>query len=344
MHAPCASICRSGGPRSVAFALRFALVGLAGIALVACEGEQAALAARGPQAAETAALAWLLFGAGALILCGVMSLVALAARGPARARRALASERSILAGGVVLPVLTLSALLIHGLRIGATSPPAGDALPIRVTGQQWWWRVAYLDERGGVQFESANEIRIPVGRPVELELRSADVIHSFWVPSLAGKLDMIPGRTNRLRLRADRAGVYRGQCAEFCGGAHALMALYVIAEPEEVFATWRARQAQPAVEPQDPEARRGGELFLTSGCALCHRIGGTEAAGRIGPDLTHIGSRYSLASGLFPNHRGTLAAWIASARELKPENRMPSFDRFDGRELRSLAAYLDGLE
>jgi cytochrome c oxidase subunit 2 len=317
---------------------------LSGLGLFACEGEQAALAARGPQAAETAALAWLLFGAGALILFGVMGLVLLAARGPERARRGLGSERAIVAGGLVLPVVTLSALLVHGLRIGATSPPPGDALPIRVTGQQWWWRVAYLDERSGVQFETANEIHVPVGRPVELELVSADVIHSFWVPSLAGKLDMIPGRSNRLRLRADHAGVYRGQCAEFCGGAHALMAFYVVAEPEEDFAAWRTRQVQPAVDPQDPEARRGRELFLTSGCGLCHRIGGTGAAGRFGPDLTHVGGRRSIAGGLLPNHRGTLAAWIASARELKPENLMPSFDRLEGSELRSLAAYLDALE
>lgn len=321
---------------------------LAGLALLGCEGAQATLAARGRGAAAIAELAWLLFAGGALILLGVMTLVGLAARGPARARAALASDRAIVAGGVVLPVVTLSALLAHGLRLGVnadTDPvtPAGDVLTIAVTGEQWWWRIAYLDERGRRAFDTANEIRVPVGRPVVLELRSADVIHSFWVPSLAGKLDMIPGRVNRLRIQADHAGVYRGQCAEYCGGAHARMALHVVAEPEAAFASWRARQMEPPPAPADAEAARGREVFLASGCGLCHRVAGTPAAGRFGPDLSRVGARSHIAAGLLPNHRGTLAAWTASAQTLKPESRMPSFRTLPGADLRALAAFLDGL-
>lgn len=314
------------------------------IAALGCEGAQSALAARGPAADDTARLAWLMFAGAALIFVGIMALIALAARGPRGLRRALGGERSIVLGGVALPIATLSGLLVHGLGIEGREPDRAAALAIEVSGLQWWWRVGYLDDAGRREFETANEIRIPVGQPVELRLRSEDVIHSFWVPSLAGKLDMIPGRLNRLRIQADHAGVYRGQCAEFCGGAHALMALHVVALPEADFADWRARQREPAAMPQGDEARRGHDVFFQSGCALCHRLAGTAALGRLGPDLSHVGSRLHIMSGLLPNHRGTLAGWIASAQTLKPENLMPSFDRMQGADLRALAAYLAELE
>jgi cytochrome c oxidase subunit 2 len=196
-------------------------------------------------------------------------------------------------------------------------------------GEQWWWRVRYAG------FETANEIRVPVGRPVVLELKSADVIHSFWVPVLAGKLDMIPGRTNVLRVRADRAGEFRGQCAEYCGGPHAFMALYVVALEEKSFEKWAESQRQPS--------DKANPLFV-SRCGACHTVRGTAAAGTRGPDLTHIGSRLSIGAGLLPNNTGALAAWIASSQHLKPGNLMPSFEDFSGQELRELAAYLEGLK
>jgi cytochrome c oxidase subunit II len=184
-------------------------------------------------------------------------------------------------------------------------------------------------------FETANEIRIPVGRPVELILRSADVLHSFWVPVLAGKLDMVPGKENRLRVRADRAGQFRGQCAEYCGGPHAQMALYVVALPESEFEAWADRQKAPS--------RDENRLFLAH-CAACHTVRGTPAAGVLGPDLTHVGSRLSIGAGILPNNAGTIGGWIASSQHIKPGNLMPSFEHFSGEELRALSRYVESLK
>ncbi len=191
---------------------------------------------------------------------------------------------------------------------------------------------------------TANEIRIPVGVPVEFVLRSADVIHSFWVPSLAGKLDMIPGRVNRYTFSAERPGIYRGQCAEYCGAQHALMAFSVVAQERADFDTWYVAQARNAREPTTELAEEGRKLFHASGCGACHTVRGTSAQGQLGPDLTHVGGRLTIAAGILPNNPGTLAAWVASAQHLKPGNRMPSFATFSGPELRSLAAYLGSLQ
>jgi cytochrome c oxidase subunit II len=306
---------------------------------------QSMLVPHGPHAEATAGLAWLLFGGGTLILLGVVAAVVLAARGSPAARRVLARDATILAAGAGLPVVVLSVLLIHSLRIevGLERQPRG-ALAIEVRGHQWWWHIRYLDERGGWDFVTANELRIPTGVPVELRLSSADVIHSFWVPALAGKLDLVPGRVNRLHLRADEPGVFRGQCAEYCGGAHAWMAFHVVAEPPEAFEAWRERQRQPARAPVDAEAERGRDVFLGNGCAVCHRVAGTPAAGTLGPDLTHVGGRHHIVSGMLRTHRGTLAGWVASAQRLKPGNLMPSYQSFEGAELRALAHWLKSLE
>ena len=215
------------------------------------------------------------------------------------------------------------------------APIEPGALRIEVTGEQWWWRVRYLDAQGAPDFETANEIRIPAGRPVLLELKSADVIHSFWVPSLAGKLDMVPGRTNRLRLLASRPGEYRGQCAEYCGGPHAFMALFVVAEEAAQFERWAEGQRKPAA---------AANALFTAHCGSCHTVRGTQAAGALGPDLTHVGSRLSIGAGLLPNNAGALAGWIASSQHLKPGNLMPSFRHFSGEELRAMASYLQTLK
>jgi cytochrome c oxidase subunit 2 len=312
--------------------------------LAACTGEQSVLDPQGPHARQTAAIAWILFGGGALIFALVAALAASAIFGPRRWRGRLGGKGIVVAGGIVFPVVTLTALLVYTFiaagNLGGAAHPA--PLRIEVVGEMWWWRVHYLGADGRPQMISANEIRIPVGRPVELSLRSADVIHSFWLPSLAGKLDMIPGRTNVLRITADKAGVFRGQCAEYCGAQHAKMALLVVALAPPQFDAWLASQMEPGREPGTENDARGQSLFVAH-CGACHTVRGTPAKGELGPDLTHVGGRLSLAAGIRPNNAGTLAGWIASSQHLKPGNRMPSFDVFAGDELTALAGYLEGL-
>ena len=193
----------------------------------------------------------------------------------------------------------LTALLVYGLLLMRASPSvSSDALVIEVRGEQWWWRVRYPVRNGGT-FESANEIRLPLGRPVVLRLTSADVIHSFWIPALAGKVDMIPGRTTTLSLHAERPGVYRGACAEYCGGPHALMALHAVVLSDEDFDRW-LNQRSASFAPTDEAQQRGKALFMSAGCGGCHAIDGTDARGSIGPNLTDIGTRHSIGAGLLP--------------------------------------------
>jgi cytochrome c oxidase subunit 2 len=222
------------------------------------------------------------------------------------------------------------------------SPAGSGAASVRIAviGEQWWWRVVYVAPDGR-RIESANEIRIPVGQPVALELTTADVIHSLWIPKLAGKLDMIPGRKNVLNVVANEPGISRGQCAEYCGGAHAMMSLYVVAMPENEFETWLAREASPALVAQSGAGQR---LFFAGGCGACHAIRGTRAQGRIGPDLTHLGSRMSLAAATLPNRAEDIARWIRDSQHVKPENRMPPYGIFSADELAALAGYLADLK
>lgn len=286
----------------------------------------------------------LFYGGGAILLI-VMALAAYALWAPRTQRGWATSKRFIIAGGLVFPVVTLTALLVYSFSMAraVVTPAAPADLRIEVIGEQWWWRVHYLDAAGGIDFVTANELRIPVGRSVDVELKSADVIHSFWVPNLAGKLDMIPGRVTRLRLTADREGVFRGQCAEYCGGPHAQMAFYVLAQSTGSFEAWRSAQRQPASDPAGDTLRRGRSLFLAR-CAVCHTVRGTAAKGTLGPDLTHVGTRVSLAAGILPNNQGTLAGWISSSQHIKPGNLMPSMNFYTGEEVRAIAAYLAGLE
>jgi cytochrome c oxidase subunit 2 len=191
--------------------------------------------------------------------------------------------------------------------------------------------------------ETANEIRIPAGQPVEFLLTTSNVIHSFWVPNLAGKIDMIPGRANRLRVQANAPGMFRGQCAEYCGAQHAKMAFHVVAHTPDEYDAWIAALILPAQEPGTPLWQRGMQSFLQNGCGACHTIRGTHAAGKLGPDLTHVGSRLSLGAGVLPNSADAIAAWIRDSQHLKPENKMPAFNQFSSEELRALAAYLESL-
>jgi cytochrome c oxidase subunit 2 len=218
-----------------------------------------------------------------------------------------------------------------------------NPLLLKVTARQWWWEVQY-EEGGPSEFVTdANEIHLPVGRTVAIDLHSPDVIHSFWVPNLHGKRDMIPGHPTRIFLRADEPGTYWGQCAEFCGYEHAKMRFAVIVEPPDQFKSWLEAQRKPAAPPQSDSERRGQQVFLGTTCIMCHTIQGTPARGTVGPNLTHIASRTRLAAGTLPNTRGHLAGWVADPQRIKPGVRMP-MNPLSPEELRTLLDYLESLK
>jgi cytochrome c oxidase subunit II len=246
--------------------------------------------------------------------------------------------------GIVLPIIVVSALFVIGdlFVIKTTQAPASTAtrMTIRVIGHQWWWEVRYA----GTNAVTANEIHIPVRTPVRVVVSTADVIHSFWVPELNRKIDTIPGRPNAIELDALQTGRYRGQCAEFCGLQHAHMAMYVFVDPPDVFRRWLAREEKPASSPSDGGlASQGERLFLNGPCSSCHAIRGTDATGFVGPDLTHVASRSTLAALTIPNDTENLRQWIADSQHVKPGNLMPNF-RVSGSKLDALVAYLEGLK
>ena len=303
-----------------------------------------ALDPAGPFAGPLNVLSWTLFAMGAAVLLVVLIALGLAVFGPRRWRTRLGGERLVWIGGLAFPVVVLSALLIWGLSLTSdlSEEPRPGEMRVRVTGEMWWWRVTYLDDQGREVIQDANEVHIPVGRPVVFELDSADVIHSFWVPRLAGKVDMIPGRRNLMRVQADAPGAYGGQCAEYCGGPHALMGLVVVAHEPAEFAAWRARQAAPAATANLPVP--GAAVFARAGCGACHTVAGTAFNGLAGPDLSHVGSRRTLGAGILPNNQGTLAGWIADSQSIKPGNRMPAYPVLTGQELRDVSAWLESLK
>lgn len=301
---------------------------------------QSALDPQSPQAHGLSQLIWLI-----IIVSGViwtLVLVALFASLRRRQGRAPASERRLAVAvysAVGATVLVVAALTLFSFFTTRGLTIAGDdVLTIEVRGHQWWWEVTYRSPA----FKTANEIRIPVGRPVRVVLSSADVIHSFWVPNLAGKQDLIPGRSNSLDFTAQKAGTYRGQCAEFCGVQHAHMAFTVVALEPAAFDAWQSAQTQPAREPSNAEEAAGEQAFLKRKCAGCHTVRGTPAGGTTGPDLTHVASRLTIGAGLFETTRGSLAAWIADPQNLKPGNNMPMVD-LSSDELKAISAYMTSL-
>jgi cytochrome c oxidase subunit 2 len=317
---------------------------------------QDALRPAGPQAAEIAGLWWLTVG-----LCAVVAVVIFAflLHGLLRAPRAdeatpadisgLSRHEARLHHGVIwgasLSTVGLLVLLIASVHTdrALASLDVKDALHIQVTGNQWWWEITYDDPDPSRVFVTANEMHIPVKRPVVISLRSNDVIHSFWVPNLHGKRDLIPGHELTMSLRADEPGTYRGQCAEFCGLQHAFMAFTVVAESPEAFAAWAEAQRKPAPEPADDLTRRGRSLFLSGPCMMCHNITGTPATARKGPDLTHVASRPMLAAGTLKNTRENLIAWIRDPQKIKPGVNMPS-NAFVADDQQALIAYLETLK
>ena len=318
------------------------------LVLSGCGDRQSSLAPASPQARDIAELWWWMMGAAWVGLGVIVALLVLS--WTRRRRRGLGADRDglkpgerpsvavVLGAGVALPVVLLATLFVVSdlFVIRTTEAPAANAtrLTVEVTGHQFWWEIRYP----GTEAVTANELHIPVRTPVRLEVRTADVIHSFWVPPLNRKIDAIPGRTNEIELYADRAGRYRGSCAEFCGVQHAHMGLWVFADPPGAFRRWLAEQARPAAP-----AGAGETLFASAGCDSCHTIRGTEAQGYVGPDLTHVGSRTTLAALTIPNTADDLAGWIRDPQQAKPGNQMPGND-LPPDELRALVAYLEGLK
>ncbi|HEX6364420.1 MAG TPA: cytochrome C oxidase subunit II, partial [Albitalea sp.] len=300
-----------------------------------------------PGSHEARALAdvgWVLVAGAFAVFALTMALLALALRGRLRA---VPAAWWIAGGGIAVPALVLTALLVYAVArtAGLERAPAGSPLVVGVTGHLWWWEVRYHDAASGRWIALANELRLPAGRPVQIGLTSADVIHSFWVPTLGGKMDLVPGRTNRLVVTAQAEGVHRGVCAEYCGTQHAKMALHVVVLPPAAFEQWLAGQATAAAPPAEPIAERGRQAFLAHGCAGCHAvrgIGGEPVHGGhaqhhaavqgaavhalLGPDLTHVASRLHLGAGTLRTDRAAFARWVTGVQDLKPGARMPSFD------------------
>jgi cytochrome c oxidase subunit II len=313
------------------------------------------LSAWGPQAAHVAWLWNIFLAICAVVFLAVMVALFLAVR---RAPRIDAPEAPDLSTVNVREprlgstVATAVAITIGGLLVLLAASvftdralarlPLQDAVNIQVTGHQWWWSVRYINGPVSETFETANEIHVPVGRPVVLQLNASDVIHSLWIPSLTGKRDLVPGRTATLAFRADQPGIYRGQCAEFCGFQHAFMAFEVHAHPPEEYERWRQLQLATAAEPAQAQAQRGKQLFQSVSCAMCHAIQGTLAQGRKAPDLTHLASRRTIAAGMLPNTPGNLASWIADPHKHKPGVNMPA-NPMSGEDLAAIVTYLGTL-
>ena len=301
----------------------------------------------GPRAERIATLWWVMFvlGTGVFVVVMLLLVFALLVRGRRRtdpeSREAENGTRPILIGVAISAVIMVGVFAFTlWTQLSLTEPARAADLTIEVVGNQWWWEVRYPDE--GVV--TANELHIPVGAPVSVLLTTDDVIHSFWVPRLTDKMDLIPGRTNQLWFQADEPGTYLGECAEFCGVQHAWMQFRVVAVPDEEFATWLDGQREAASEPQ-PESllQEGQQIFLGSACVYCHTVRGTNASGQLGPDLTHVASRQTLAAGRLENTVGNLTAWIVDPQAIKPGNLMPATN-LDSEELQALVAYLMSLD
>lgn len=300
----------------------------------------------GPMSRRLASLGWAMIVIGTLVFLVVMATLLVPIWRKRNAPRVdgppppVNEGAWVLYGGALVPAVILAGIFVLTLGVyRATVPNARHPLTIDVIGHQWWWEVRYPEQH----IVTANEIHIPVSRPVRVRLESDDVIHSFWIPNLAGKTDAIPGVTNAAWLEADQAGTWRGECAEYCGTQHAHMALSVVAQPSGEFARWAAKESGTAVQPADSAALEGEHVFLTSQCVFCHTVRGTQAGGRVGPDLTHIGSRLTLASGTLPNTRGNLGGWIENPDRIKPGTKMPSVP-LDGVQLEAIITYLESLK
>ncbi|HVU49263.1 MAG TPA: cytochrome c oxidase subunit II [Polyangia bacterium] len=320
-------------------------------------GASSVLAPGGPAARTLAELGWPLlvgFTAVSIVMLGLLVWLvtrrtgSFAEHAPLEPGEDRAAMRWVALLGFALPGAAFIAAFVATLGVMRALPMSHEAqarAEIRVTGHQWWWEVEYrVGPDPSRWFRTANELHIPAGRGVDVALESADVIHSFWVPRLHGKVDLIPGRTNELRLQAAAPGVFQGACAEFCGLQHAKMRFLVVAESPADYAGWLARQSAPAVAVSGEKAERGQQVFMQSACPMCHTIGGTGALATVGPNLTHVGSRRTLGADALPKDHATLHAWVMNAPSLKPGTRMPALTQLTGPELHALVAYLEALQ
>ena len=328
---------------------------LAGLALVllisGCgqsQGGQSTLHAESDQSRKIMHLWWGMLAAAVVVFAGAIVLLAIAWKRrnreglPAVGKDENVSTGLVVAFGIVVPVVCLITLFFIadiGV-VNATSAPKPGQSQMRMTvvGHQWFWEVRY----DGSQAVTANELHIPARTSVNVRLLSADVIHSFWVPELNKKVDMLPGHPNNIELYADRPGVFRGQCAEFCGLQHANMAMAVYVDTPARFRAWLANQARPLAPPAAGDARAGENVFMTQQCASCHTIRGTAARGTIGPDLTHLATRKTLAALTIPNDRANLTRWVADPQSIKPGNKMPGLN-LNATQLRQVVSFLEGL-
>jgi cytochrome c oxidase subunit II len=319
--------------------------------LPSCTGWQSALDPQSPQSDQLKQLFIIFLVIATIVWVGVMVALCLGITRrnrdgnqplAVRAPFERTAGQIIASGGIVTTLIVLGLSIISYRTQGAIFGKVPDSLALKVTGHQWWWDVQYEADGPYLEFNTANEIRVPVGKPVTVKLETSDVIHSFWVPNLMGKMDLINGQQNAIQFTARNAGVYRGQCAEFCGLQHAHMALTVVALPPEQFSAWRDAQIGSAATPQDALGERGELLFRSKGCALCHNIRGTPAGGQLGPDLTHLAGRTTIAAGALHFSPGALAAWISDPQHIKPGNHMPRMP-IHSDEMVAIVHYLENL-
>lgn len=335
-------------PRSSWIATRIAALLSAVLLQSGCTGAQSTFNAAGTEASSVLALFWVMLGGATLIWVLVVGFSVYVTKTNPEAHSEKAGVRLIIWGGCVFPVVVLSALLYFGLAMMPEFRREADGPRIAVSGERFWWRITYdVEGTPGVVkslpkegVESANELWLPVGRRSEILLGSPDVIHSFWVPSIAGKTDAIPGRVNRLVLEPTREGVYNGVCAEFCGEAHAQMGFRVVVVSQEAYAARVQAESSPATLLDHP----GRALFTANGCDACHTVRGTEAIGRVGPDLTHLAARQTLAAGLLPMTPDNIARFIASTNHVKPGVEMPSYQALAEDDVASIADWLGRLK
>ncbi len=308
---------------------------------------QSALDSAGLSAERIAELFYWMSGGATVIWIVVIGLMVYAIKSR-REHSAKMTSWLVIGGGAVIPTIVLTALLSYGLAMlpDLQRPAPDGSLSIEVAGVRWWWRVYYTsgqDTNGqATRIETANEIYLPVDQPVEFKLTSEDVIHSFWIPSLGGKVDMMPGRTNRLKLHPTRKGVFSGVCAEYCGTAHAQMRFRVVVTDQETFDDWLTKQGQGYQE--NSTVTVGEAMFFSRGCSACHAIRGTSADGVVGPDLTHFGSRLSIAAGVLDNTPENLTRWLSDTHSVKPGVEMPEFHSLSDVEIGSIVAFLESLQ
>ncbi len=322
--------------------------------VASCAGSENMMSPAGPAAARLARLGWVVLGLFVLVSAVMWALVFWTAsrrRGSLETHlpwNAGGDQRWITIGGFAIPAVAFATIFVLMLRTMTAFPMgdgemAGMAPAIRIVGHQWWWQVEYLDPSVARQVVTANELHVPVGRPVDVELRSFDVIHSFWVPRLHGKVDLVPGMVTHIRIEASEAGFFPGQCGEYCGPQHAHMVMLVVAQPPAEYARWLDHLRTDAAPPSEAMAAAGQRVFLARQCSLCHTVRGTDARGMVGPDLTHFAARHGLAANSLPNAIGPLSAWVTHAQSLKPLAQMPDLTILTGEEQQSLVAYLNDL-